>query len=303
MESANAATDDRGRSPEDMQALLLEYDAADFRGRHDLLDREGLSIRDVARWRREIARQVADGEAPLPNPRPAKKNVPVVLDDPAAPTPQAAPAPQAEQPATAADGDAAEAETDATGQPRAGRGRSRRPSEGVTSPDAPGGPMSALRSDVVAAHASALVYHADALSRLIADAPKTPGDRRRTNAIDRLTDAARQTSAAAREVLSIRRRSGVSDTPTRDAVDVSAELTDMLSTLTDYSSLAVAVQLLARELNPAEDLEPARTRRPAPGERNRRPWWGAAEEEPADDEAAPAQPRERHTWGAKRTVS
>jgi len=305
MERAKSASADRGRSNDAKQALLLEYDAADFRGRHDLLDREGLTIRDVARWRREVARQTTatgnTGGKQAPAAGRAKTTKPVVLDD----ATEAAAVPSTADDETAATAEPStsddEAATASAKPAKAGRGRSRRAAEPVTSPSSPAGPLSALRSDVVAAHASALVYHADALARLVAEAPKTPNDRHRSSAIERVAEAARQTSAAAREVLSARRRSGSSDIPARDAVDVSAELTDMLSTLTDYSSLAVAVQLLARELNPADAAEPGRGRRAAPSHR-RGPWWGAEGEPEPAKEASPG-PRERHTWGAKRSAS
>jgi hypothetical protein len=240
-----------------MQTLLLEYDAADFRGRHDLLKRERATIRDVARWRREVARQVAEGEIAAPVLPPARTG-PAVLDEDA---------PSVDD----------------------------QPAEPAARPRATG-PMSALRSDVVAAHASALVYHADALSRLIADAPQPTGQRRRTNPIERLTSAARETSAAAREVLSTRRRSGITDTPTRDSVNVSAELNDMLSQLSDYSSLAVAIQLLARELAPAGEHETGVLARRAQADRARKPWWGGEDSDVPEADG----PRQPNTWGGRK---
>jgi hypothetical protein len=255
-----------------MQALLLEYDAADFRGRHDLLEREGATIRDVARWRREVARQVADGEIPLPT-LPPTKTVPAVLDETAWAAVDSGDTPKDSS-----------SKPEAESQPPAARPRAT-------------GPLSALRSDVVAAHASALVYHADSLSRLIADLPQPTGQRRRTSPIDRLTAAARETSAAAREVLSTRRRSGITDTPTRDSVNVSAELNDMLSQLSDYSSLAVAVQLLARELAPAAEHETGAVPRRAPSnDRARKPWWGGEDAESPEGE----ERRGPRTWGSRK---
>ncbi len=283
MDSATApATPQPSHDDDAKWALLLEYDAADFRGRHELLDRERITVRDIARWRRETAKlRASNGNAgPV---RAAKSRAGKAASAGADAPPESAPQPTPEEQPT-------------------GVGRSRRRSKSAEgAPPPPPGPLSALRSDVVAAHASALVYHADALSRLMAEAPASAaGYRRRSSPIERLTAAAQETSAAAREVLSARRRSGVTDAPARDSVDVSSELTDMLSTLTDYSSLAVAVQLLARELAPGEQ-EAVNPRRTQPGERNRRPWWGA-EEADAPTESAPRRrtnPRQPHKWGSR----
>lgn len=287
--SVSPPASERSHDDDQKPALLLEYDTADFRGRHDLLEREGLTVRDIARWRRETAQLATTGEAVPPPPprapRPARKASPEPAADPADAEPEA-------------------------GRRSSVSRRRRQSSTPDVAPPPPAagpvtpGPLSALRSDVVAAHASAIVYHADALARLTSQAPSAAGYRRRTSPLDQLVEAAAAARAAAREVLSQRRRSGAGEAGLRDSVDVSSELNDMLTKLTDYSSLAIAVQLLARELAPSEVAEPGRTRRPVTGDRPRRPWWGVEEDAAGGPHAAdPASQRTRHAWGANRKKS
>jgi hypothetical protein len=287
MDSAKAAQPERSRDDETKRRLLLEYDAANFRDRHDLLDREGISVRDIARWRRETAIQLVSSGLPDPVALPVR---------PADPEPAATPPPAGD---AIAAGDATATDISSEpGVPAAKPGRRSRRRDAVPEPGGPTGPLSALRSDVVAAHASALVYHADALARLASDATTGSGARRRRSAsLERLIAAANQTKAAAREVLAGRRRSGAQESATRDSVDVSAELTDMLSKLTDYPSLAVAVQLLARELAPDSAESPAVARRAQLAERNRRPWWGSDD---TDEQPTGKASRTGHAWGSRR---
>jgi hypothetical protein len=274
MDSAKATPKpERSHDDETKRRLLLEYDAANYRDRHDLLDRENISVRDIARWRRETAlSMVSDGTSD-------PGFVPVRATPRSAPRPtgkhgkHAAPPPE---PAAAATEPTATEDTDATAPAPQPERRGRRRGRAGAETGASSGPLSALRSDVVAAHASALVYHADALSRLASESSAIAGtNRRRSAPLERLVAAANETKLAAREVLSGRRRAAAADSAARDSVDVSAELTDMLSKLTDYPSLAVAVELLARELEPSDATRPsARTRTP----RNRRRWWAPEEQ-------------------------
>lgn len=281
MDRAKASSPQRAVREHDddtKRGLLLEYDTADFRGRHDLLAREEISVRDIARWRRETATRATAGHT-----RPARAT-PKTTDD--APSGAAdAPGPLEVAPAQPTPARKRRSSTSGAGQPQP------KPQEAI-------GPLSALRNDVVAAHASALIYHAGALTRLVAEAPGQDSARRRNpGPIDKLADAADKTMAAARQVLAAHRRAGGGDVRELSSIEVSTELTDMLSNLTDYSSLAVAVQLLARELATGNDADGSPARRQSAGDRQRRPWWGL-EDSAVDADQLPA--RERTAWGAKR---
>ncbi len=94
MDSATApATPQPSHDDDAKWALLLEYDAADFRGRHELLDRERITVRDIARWRRETAKlRASNGNAgPV---RAAKSRAGKAASAGADAPPESAPAPQ-----------------------------------------------------------------------------------------------------------------------------------------------------------------------------------------------------------------
>ena len=233
--AASPLTQTRPRVPavaaDKKRAILLEYDAIDDAGRQDLLTREGISSRDIARWRRDAERRLQAATTPPAEPRRAPDSGSEIAADVAGEPPRPADPPPVARHA-----------------------------------------LMAPRGDVVAAHANALVYHAETLSKLLADAQPLRSRRRHAASLERLAEDARAASEQARAILSTRRPDGIDRTNPSDSVDVSAEVVAMLSALPDASSLALAVRLLAQELESSAETPPD-SHEPK-GLRRREPWWG-----------------------------
>lgn len=67
---------DRLRSDDEKRALIQEYDAADYRGRYAVLDREHVTIRQISRWRNETRGANLRVAGALTAPKPARKPAP-----------------------------------------------------------------------------------------------------------------------------------------------------------------------------------------------------------------------------------
>jgi hypothetical protein len=210
------------RSKSDKRAIVEAYDAADFRGRYTLLDSEGISIRDIARWRRETAPATTSSAPPKPVRRTAQR------------------------PPTK----------------RAAKSRGRNASVPAEVLDGKRG---------IAAHTSALHYHVAQLRSLLPDTLIGEDAQQATVALDRLIAALEQLDSAVTE---FGRQQLPDELPeARDPEAIAAELQDMLAGLSDYPSLAVALQILARDLAGAAP-DAARPTGSRVTDRGRRPWWG-----------------------------
>lgn len=210
------------RSKSDKRAIVEAYDATDFRGRYTLLDGEGISIRDIARWRRETAPAKAV-QAP---PKPVRR------------TAQRPPAKRATK----------------------SRGRTAA---------VPAGILDGKRG--IAAHTSALHYHVAQLRTLLPDTLIGEEAQQATPTLDRLIAALDQLDSAATELGRLQLPEESSEA--RDPEAIAAELQDMLAGLSDYPSLAVALQILARDLAGAHP-DAAKSTSGRVTDRGRRPWWG-----------------------------
>jgi hypothetical protein len=264
----------RERSLTAKRSLLDEYDKADYKARHELLDREQLTIRQVSRWRSELrmaARKKAarrpstsatagkkatsgrttSGSSPKTSgPKTAAKRTkapasatkrtaapaePAAADDDTAPADDdMAPADDDMAPASAPAGGSATAKP-AAGEAAGDRGRPRR--TGARS-------KAADDDDVAVVHAEALIYHTAALDRLLAARTETGPS---AVVLTRLRSAAREAHGAAWAFL--------------------------------------------------EQVLKADATRPAGSNsaRSRRPWWGAKDAPPPPPPAPAADRRKR--WG------
>lgn len=97
---ASSADAERSRTDEEKRALIEEYDAADYKGRFGVLDREQITLRHISRWRSETRGANLRVAGARTAPKRPKKVVPppepVVAPEPAeAPAPVEA-APQAD---------------------------------------------------------------------------------------------------------------------------------------------------------------------------------------------------------------
>jgi hypothetical protein len=236
------------------RALLDEYDKADYKARHDLLDREQLTIRQISRWRSELrmaARKKAarrpTASAAAPAGKKATSSRTTSGAKPAAKRTKA-PASGARQAASAAKQVAVDngvvlapadsspratakpAARDAAGdreRPRRNRARSQKTAD----------------DDVAVVHAEALIYHTAALDRLLAERSETGSP---AEVLTRLRSTVREAHEA-------------------------------------------AWLFLDQALKPGAE-RPARGN----GGRGRRPWWGANDVAPplAQSAEPPAQPSE-----------
>jgi hypothetical protein len=99
---ASPADADSSRSDDEKNALVKEYDEADYRGRYAMLDREQITIRHISRWRAETGGATLRVAGARTSPRPPRKRAatpqPVPL---ATPDLEPAPEPVAAKPAAA----------------------------------------------------------------------------------------------------------------------------------------------------------------------------------------------------------
>lgn len=168
MKPAAASTTDAetARTDEQKRALIEEYDAADYKARYAMLDREQITIRDISRWRVALRAKltVAKPAGRPATPRAKKKSATTKSSTPAvgtAPAAEPAPAtrPRARRPAAAKATKAA-----VTAPPTATEsGRRQRRRSG------PAAAAAAALREAALTHAEQIVQHAEALRRLLGD--------------------------------------------------------------------------------------------------------------------------------------